>query len=132
MTQKASATKLREFRTFLLVQQFAQKEIGARIAQARKEQGAGMTQEQLAELLNVSSRSVQDYEAGLTIPWKHFQRLEEIFKTPMSWFLHGEEPASKENELAALREELGVVRAMLEEILELERERGQEGSPPAA
>lgn len=72
------------------MRQFAQQEIGERIAQARKESG-GMTQEELAELLNVSKRSVQDYEAGTTVPWKYFQLLEEVFKRPLSWFLHGEE-----------------------------------------
>jgi transcriptional regulator with XRE-family HTH domain len=71
------------------MRQFAQKEIGERIAQARKESG-GMTQDELAELLNVSKRSVQDYEAGTTVPWKHFQMLEEVFKRPLGWFLHGE------------------------------------------
>ena len=49
-----------------------------------------MTQEQLADLLNVSKRSVQDYEAGETIPWKHFSRLEQVFGRDLGWFLHGE------------------------------------------
>lgn len=90
VAQKPSATNLRNFRTFLLMQQFAAREIGARIAQARRE-ADGMTQEELADALNVSKRSVQEYEAGNTIPWKHFSRLEEIFERPLSWFLHGEE-----------------------------------------
>ena len=88
--QEVSATNLRNFRTFLLMRQFAAREIGARIAQCRREAG-GMTQEDLAEALNVSKRSVQDYEAGVTIPWKYFQRLEQIFGRPLDWFLHGTE-----------------------------------------
>lgn len=93
MTKLSAATNLRTFRTFLLMQQFAAAEIGARIAQARKEAG-GMTQEELADLLNVSKRSVQDYEAGVTIPWRHFQRLETIFPNrSMAWFLHGDAAA---------------------------------------
>lgn len=106
MTQKASATNLRTFRTFLLMQQFAAREIGERIALARKEAGA-MTQQQLAELLNVSTRSVQDYEAGTTIPWPYFQRLETIFKHSMMWFLHGDEdgqPAEVQRLLQELSE----------------------------
>lgn len=71
------------------MQQFAAQEIGARIAQARHE-ADGMTQEQLAELLNVSTRSVQDYESGVTMPWKHFRLLETIFKRQMGWFLYGD------------------------------------------
>ena len=78
MAKRSAATKDRTLRTFLLMQQFAAQEIGARIAQARRECG-GMTQEQLAELLNISTRSVQDYEAGITIPWKHFQQMTDIF-----------------------------------------------------
>ena len=99
---KPAATKLRSFRTFLLMQQFAGAEIGARIAQARREAGA-MTQDQLAELLNVSKRSVQEYEAGNTIPWKHFQSMAGIFKKPLEWFLHGE-AASDEAMTEALRQ----------------------------
>lgn len=49
-----------------------------------------MTQPELAELLNVSHRSLQDYEAGGRIPWKHFARLEQIFQKDLEWFLHGE------------------------------------------
>ena len=51
-----------------------------------------MTQIQLAELLNVSARSVQDYEHGVTVPWRFFERLEEITGRPLRWFLHGDEP----------------------------------------
>lgn len=102
MAQKPSATKLRSFRSFVLMQQFAAAEIGARIAQARKEADA-MTQDQLAELLNVSTRSVQEYERGATIPWKHFTRLEQIFDHDLRWFLHGEQnPAPAELDLESL------------------------------
>lgn len=89
--RKSVATEARSFRTFLLMQQFAAKEIGARIAQARREASA-MTQEQLADLLDVSTRAVQDYEGGVRIPWKHFKRLEQIFGRELEWFLHGEQP----------------------------------------
>lgn len=90
--QKLSATDLRSFRTFLVMRQFAAQEIGARIARARREAG-GMTQPELAEALDVSTRSLQDYEAGTTIPWKHFQALSKIFDRPLEWFLHGQEDA---------------------------------------
>lgn len=97
MAKKRSATNGQSFRTFLLMQQFAASEIGERIAQARRENDA-MTQEQLAELLDVSTRAVQNYEAGITIPWKHFSRLEHIFKKDLTWFLHGESPTSDEGD----------------------------------
>jgi hypothetical protein len=49
-----------------------------------------MTQKTLAELLCVCLRSVQAYEAGRTIPYRHLHRLAEIFEKPSSWFLDGE------------------------------------------
>jgi hypothetical protein len=58
-------------------------------------------------------RSVQDYEAGLTIPWRHFQRLEEIFKTPMGWFLHGEEQGGGDG----LEDRLDRIERVLEELV---------------
>lgn len=119
MAQIDSATNLRNFRSFLLMRQFEQQEIGARIAQARHEAG-GMTQEELAELLNVSKRSVQDYEAGATVPWKHFQVLEQAFKKPLSWFLHGESeeelPRGLQGELADATDGLAAVVSRLESI----------------
>lgn len=101
------------------MREFAAREIGARIAQARLEAGH-MTQEELAEALNVSKRSVQDYEAGVTIPWKHFQRLEQIFGRSLDWFLHGRaeatpaEPQASDEELLARVER---VESLLEELL---------------
>ncbi len=119
-TQIPSATNARNFRTFLLVRQFAQKEIGQRIALARKEAG-GMTQEQLAELLNVSTRSVQDYEAGETVPWKHFQLLEEIFRKPLGWFLHGEEATQPAAEDAVFEGRLERLEGLSHQVLDTVR-----------
>ena len=50
-----------------------------------------MTQQTLAELLCVCKRSVQAYEAGTTIPYRHLQRLAEIFERSPSWFLYGDQ-----------------------------------------
>jgi transcriptional regulator with XRE-family HTH domain len=62
--------------------------VGRRIAQARHEAG-WMTQETLAELLCICKRSVQTYESGTRVPYRHLHRLAEIFERPASWFLHG-------------------------------------------
>lgn len=43
--------------------------LGKSIAQAR--QKAGMTQEQLASRINISTRTFQDYEAGKILPRYH-------------------------------------------------------------
>lgn len=92
--QKLAATKGRNFRTFLLMQQFAADEIGARIAQARKERG--LTQEQLAGMASFSQRSLQDYERGVTIPYRHMRELAKLLRRPEEWFLYGDpEPAER-------------------------------------
>lgn len=107
--QKLAATNERSFRTFLLMQQFAAEDVGARIAQARNE--SGMTQEELAEIAPFSKRSLQDYEAGTTIPYKHLRFLAKILKRPVDWFLHGDQEEQEIQsrvleELAALRADL--------------------------
>lgn len=89
------------------MRELAGREIGARIAAARKQAGA-MTQDELADLLGVTMRSVQNYESGDTIPWRHFKRLEEIFQCPLEWFLHGDEAAKSPSDVdALLRQALG-------------------------
>jgi transcriptional regulator with XRE-family HTH domain len=75
------------------MREFAAEEIGARIALARKH-ADGMTQAELAEALDLSVRQLQNIEAGATIPWKYFSRLEEIFQKPLGWFLHGKAPVT--------------------------------------
>jgi PAS domain S-box-containing protein len=63
-------------------------EIGARLAQARKQ--AGLTQKALAESLGVTRRSIQGYEAGTVVPYKHFDRLGELLGRTAASFLGGE------------------------------------------
>lgn len=58
-------------------------EYATRISVIRAE--LGLTQPQLAAALGVSVRSVQNYEAGTTIPYKHFRRLEEMANKPPGW-----------------------------------------------
>jgi transcriptional regulator with XRE-family HTH domain len=67
--------------------------VGRRIARARYEAG-WMTQKTLAELLCVCKRSVQAYEAGRTIPYRHLERLGQIFERPSLWFLYGDRPTN--------------------------------------
>lgn len=88
--RKPAATNDRNFRTFLLVSQLEAKEIGARIRLARDE--AGLTQEEVAELATFSKRSLQDYEAGNTIPYRHMQEIAGILNRHVPWFLHGDDP----------------------------------------
>lgn len=88
-------------------------EVGARIASCRRE--LGLTQIKLAQLLDVSERSVQLYEAGTTIPYNHLQLLAETFQRSIGWILHGDaglSPAERieriERMLIAVAEKLGV------------------------
>lgn len=113
--KKSAATNARTFRTFLLMEQFAAREIGARIRQARKERG--LTQEQLAEMASFSKRSLQDYEAGATIPYPHFTELSALLKKPTAWFLYGEEPDAPDvtDRLERIEERLAEVLARLED-----------------
>jgi transcriptional regulator with XRE-family HTH domain len=89
-TRKVAATGTREFHRFLLMAQFEAKEIGARIALARKEKG--LTQEELAELAPFSTRSLQDYERGEIIPYRQMRDIAKLLDRPVEWFLHGEQP----------------------------------------
>jgi transcriptional regulator with XRE-family HTH domain len=128
-TQLVSSQNAKNFHTFLLMQQLAAKEIGQRLALARKE--AGMSQEDLAELVDVSKRSLQNHEAGTFIPYKHFRAYAEALNRPVGWFLHGdatpEEGAedaverieTQVLELAAMREEDRAERERLQESVDL-------------
>lgn len=86
---RSAATTTRTFRTFLLMSQLQAKEIGARIALARNERG--MTQDEMGEVATFSKRSLQDYEAGHTIPWRHMREISRLLNRPTEWFLHGDE-----------------------------------------
>lgn len=114
-TQEIAATNPRTFRTFLLMQQFAAQEIGARIEQARKERG--LTQEQLADLVTgFSKRSLQDYEAGKTIPYKHLAELGRLLNRQQEWFLYGDAEQQEPPSDVRLRE---IVRDELRDVLEI-------------
>lgn len=114
-----SSQKDRNFLSFLLVQQFEAEAIGRRIAQARKEAGL-RNQQELAELLGVTLRSVQGYEAGAVIPYAHFRRIEEITGKPLEWFLRGDPEPTTERD-AELVERLDRLDEGLAEMRELLR-----------
>lgn len=55
-------------------------ELGWRIARARG--AAGLTQQQLADELGVTRRSVQGYESGAVAPYRHLARLAHVLACP--------------------------------------------------
>src|SRR5712691_1094635 len=72
--------------------------VGRRIAAARK--SAGYTQRELAPRLGVTVRSLQSYEAGDTIPYRHLHRLGELLDRPSRWFIDPTTDAKVEPSLA--------------------------------
>src|SRR4029077_14407263 len=93
-SQELASRKSRTFRSFLLMSQFEAKEIGQRIAQARIV--AGLTQEQVAELASFSKRSLQDYETGVTIPYRNMREISRLLGRPVEWLLHGDDDERQE------------------------------------
>ena len=123
--KKPSATDARNLRTLLLLSVFEPQDIGARIATARKE--AGLTQEDLADLVGVSTRSLQGYESGEVVPYRHIGKISETLQRPAAWFLHGE---AAEDE-ATNAERLGRIEDQLAEIRGLLAGEAQDEDPPS-
>ena len=113
LPQKLAATKDRYFRSFLLMAQIEAREIGERIAQARKEAG-GMSQEELAALATFSKRSLQDYETGVTIPYKHLRELGRLLARSPEWFLYGDD--SEDDAIGRLEGQLGEVLVVVHQL----------------
>lgn len=59
-----------------------------RIKEARER--AGLSQQQLADVLNVTVRSVQLYEAN-RVPWEHMSRICEVTGASLAWLMQGQE-----------------------------------------
>src|SRR3954471_20781409 len=71
--------------------------LGDRIRQARIE--AGLTQDQLAELVGVGMRQIQYYEAGESDPYRKLRQIAEATGKPIEWLLRGDEDATPQVEL---------------------------------
>jgi transcriptional regulator with XRE-family HTH domain len=75
--------------------------VGARITRARKE--SGLTQAQLAATLGITTRSVQNYESGAIVPWRHLSHIETITRRRNGWLLRGDpSPGDLESTIGAL------------------------------
>lgn len=129
---RASATKTRNLRRLLLaaMEQAAQNDLeglGARIREARM--AAGLTQDELADLIGVGMRQVQYYESGTSNPYRTLRRIAEATGRSVGWFLHGDAPTELAAEELAQRLEaveagqerleatLSEQRALLDELL---------------
>lgn len=126
--KELSATNLRNLRTLLLLNVFSPEEIGERIAQAREE--AGLRQEDLADLIEVATRTVQNYEVGATKPFTKLRRISEATGRPVEWLLHGDQAeANRDEQIRVLREELAEVRGMVAALLEGQQARPGQPAP---
>jgi len=81
-------TETRNFRTFLLVAQLDPRAIQGRIRQAREE--AGLTQQELADLVDRHKRTIENYENVRVPPWPELTKVARVLDRPIEWFLHGE------------------------------------------
>lgn len=96
--------------------------ISRRLAQSRED--VGLTQPEMAELLVVHFRSVQNYESPkrLVVPFDRLEEWARITGRTKEWLLHGDEPivmaddrlAVIEGELRRVASELSALRALLE------------------
>jgi transcriptional regulator with XRE-family HTH domain len=110
--RKLSATDTRNLRTLLLLNIFEGQKIGERIKQARNEKG--LRQEDLADLINVSTRTIQGYELGETNQYRRLKVISEVLGRPVEWFLHGDLEQTDPATIVAIRDELAAVRSQVE------------------
>lgn len=98
-----------------------QRLVGSRIATARRE--AGMTQQQLARELGVTTRSIQNYESGLVVPYKHLRRIETLTRRRPGWLLAARaEDDGMEETITRLEQALADHQRLLQEHLETLRQ----------
>jgi transcriptional regulator with XRE-family HTH domain len=120
---KLSATEARNMRRLLLLNVFEPEEIGDRIKQARER--AGLRQEDLADLIGMSTRQVQNYEAGESKQYAKLRAIANATGSTVEWLLgtatdrDGDgDPGTTARQLVDLRESLDRIEQMLRERLD--------------
>lgn len=99
-----------------LMAELQEAEIRARIKSARRQ--AGLSQVQMAELLEVIPRTVQNYEND-HVPWARLKDIAEIAGVSTRWLLHGDEDTEASpgpeapNQLDRIEERLSELEAVL-------------------
>ena len=105
-------TASRTFRTFLLVAQLDPGAIQARIRQARTE--AGLTQQELADLIERHKRTVENYENVRVPDFAELNKIARVLNRRVEWFLHGDGAVAQGEELDEIRDELASLRRAIE------------------
>jgi transcriptional regulator with XRE-family HTH domain len=95
-------------------------EVGRRIAEARRE--SGMTQAELAAALQVTVRSIQNYESGVSVPYRHLRTIESLTHKRPGWTLDGDGDGALDAKIAALQRTIETHQAAMELHLRLMRE----------
>lgn len=115
--KQVSATDARNLRTLLLLNVFAPEELGSRIKTAREQ--AGLTQDDLADIVGLSMRQIQNLESGTSKPYKHLATIAEATGRSVEWLLHGDAPTSADEDRLReiVREEVSGLQAQLDRIL---------------
>lgn len=90
---------------------------GKRLASARKE--ARLSQRALAAELGVTLRTIQNYEAGKSVTYRHLDTLSRRLGCSPSWLLHGQEHHHLDQVLATSRQQRDQLEANLERLVEL-------------
>jgi transcriptional regulator with XRE-family HTH domain len=103
----------------LVMDAASQKRLGRRIAGARRR--ADLTQQELAALLGITTRSLQNYESGAIVPYRHLAHIETATRVRRGWLLEtGSGEGGLDEALAAtadnLRAEGARLRANLDEL----------------
>lgn len=126
-----SATEVRNLRTLLLTDVLAPQEIGRRIKAAREE--AGLRQEDLADLVGLGTRTIQNYEAGSTKPYTHLRKIAAALNVNVDRLLHDEDvqspPLSERLDSIELGQEAILMQLERLELLLLEVRQGSETEP---
>lgn len=104
------ATTSRKVHTFrggeyvaALMAELSRAAIAQRIAKARKQ--SGLTQNELADLMHVHYRTVQDWESPKkeATPWDRLDELAAVTGISRNWLLHGEDEAAVPDAQSVLR-----------------------------
>lgn len=103
---------------------------GKRIAAARRE--ANLSQRALAAELQVSVRTLQNYEAGKVVPYRHLDTLSRLLGRSSAWLLYGQEHGDVDRLLVRSRQQRGRLRQNLERLVDLREQLGDNASPAGA
>lgn len=78
-----------------------------------------LSQRALAAELGVSLRTIQNYEAGTFVPYRHLDALGRLLRRSPAWLLYGREDHDPHGLLARSRQQQAELRRNLERLREL-------------